>query len=78
MQQCTRKLEQKANLALCLQKGDKMGASQEDNPTYVEAMNGPHRDGFHDAMKVELTVNTLNINVLLGCCRTFAFYECVS
>jgi hypothetical protein len=41
-------------------------------------MNGPHRDGFHDAMKVELTVNTLNINVLLGCCRTFAFYECVS
>jgi hypothetical protein len=31
--------------------------SQEDNPTYEEALNGPHRDGFFDAMKIEL--NTL-------------------
>jgi hypothetical protein len=29
-------------------------ASQADNPTYEEAMNGPHRDGFYQAMVKEL------------------------
>ncbi|KAG7374494.1 reverse transcriptase RNA-dependent DNA polymerase [Nitzschia inconspicua] len=29
-------------------------ASQADNPTYEEAMNGPHREGFFEAMKTEL------------------------
>ncbi|KAG7349585.1 reverse transcriptase RNA-dependent DNA polymerase [Nitzschia inconspicua] len=33
-------------------------ASQADNPTYEEAMNGPHRDGFFDAMKTELKTLT--------------------
>jgi hypothetical protein len=33
-------------------------ASQEGNPTYEEAMNGPHRDGFHNAMIKELKTLT--------------------
>jgi hypothetical protein len=33
-------------------------ASQADNPTYEEAMNGPHREGFQKAMEKEL--KTLN------------------
>lgn len=33
-------------------------ASQADNPTYEEAMNGPHRDGFHEAMVKELKTLT--------------------
>jgi hypothetical protein len=33
-------------------------ASQSDNPTYEEAINGPHRDGFHQAMVMELKTLT--------------------
>jgi hypothetical protein len=29
-------------------------ASQADNPSYLEAMNGPHRDGFYEAMVKEI------------------------
>jgi hypothetical protein len=33
-------------------------ASQSDNPTYEEAMNGPHREGFLQAMAIELKTLT--------------------
>jgi hypothetical protein len=33
-------------------------ASQADSPTFEEAMNGPHRDGFHEAMVKELKTLT--------------------
>jgi hypothetical protein len=29
-------------------------ACQADNPTFEEAMNGPHREGFHEAMAKEI------------------------
>jgi hypothetical protein len=33
-------------------------ASQSDNPTYEEAMNGPRREGFLQAMTIELKTLT--------------------
>jgi hypothetical protein len=33
-------------------------ASQADNPTYEEAMNGPHKEGFYQAMVTELKTLT--------------------
>jgi hypothetical protein len=33
-------------------------ASQSHNPTYEEATNGPHRDGFYQAMVTELKTLT--------------------
>jgi hypothetical protein len=33
-------------------------ASQADNPTYEEAINGPHNEGFYQAMVTELTTLT--------------------